>query len=1153
MKLTRVLLSLVVLALLAGLGVSLSWKRGTPPLASPDSSPAVVAEPVPPETALASAPVPAGGGGAEERPSPVTVRPHEELGEEPFRHEFLSLHTVEERQLRALEDGRWERTLLGRVREYPDRVYLREVFVVDGATGFRRESVEIDVAEEFILKLGEAGPEAREAVRARHRGELVRGIEEIPLWTLRFPVASLAAREALEARLREDPQVEELMPNSLIWPTRQPNDPGYPNQWELRQIDPEPGWELLTDAAINDRSKVVIAVIDTGVNIETPEISPWVNVDEVAGNGLDDDGNGRIDDLHGFDFITNTGDVHRTSGHGVSVAYHAGSVSNNGGGRASAAWAVDIMAGVVFSTSGAGSTSAAANAIHYAAREGAHVINCSFVGGAGSTYAYVFSVAASENAIVVAGAGNNGRNLDGSPLFPVCSHLDNVVGVGATDKSDARSSFSNYSATHVEVFAPSLSGTSFSAPLASSVVALLRADDPEAPYAEIIDRLLNGVDRNPALDGLAVSGGRINLTSSLRLNTLRRPADLRAWHAPEGGVLLTWRDQATAETGFVVERTTTDPASVRNPDEDTQLLWKVVSTSVPANQTWYRDAGATGPGPYFYRVRAKGTARNSARNFVTRVTPSLETAPMVAPLAAHVSDLYIRSGEASVELAWFSPVAAPAGYVLERSEDGGANFYEISRLGPDETRFHDARVVAGAGYHYRLKTFNLAEGRYSATVGATVGEGALEPLLNAPTGFEILVAEPWSLELSWTSLTGGQLGYRLHRAFEAGGPFTLLVEFNGETRAFVDTTVTPETTYWYRLDAFDAFGTESTEILAAVTPAPPPVLGTPSLSAAAIGANAVSLGWVDLGSERHAGYVLERAGEGGDDFSIMATLGAAERSWLDETVSPESVYRYRVGATDGSEVRYSHEEEVGTPPLPPVLRAPVVSAMVGEERTVTLSWEDQSERETGYRVERAEGADVAYTTVANLPAEAARWVDAGLEAGRAYTYRVTVYAEGSAPGEALSEPISVRTFTVEEAWRLEFFGTTDEAGDAAMGADPDGDGWTNLAEFATLQSPIVAQPMLATPGMTADSRLTLSFQRRWDAGVTFRIEAVERLGGAWETLLVLPAGSNIWQSVDERAVVEETGTGPSRAVRVVDAVPTLHHPRYLRLVIDEAL
>lgn len=354
----------------------------------------------------------------------------------------------------------------------------------------------------------------------------------------RWSINSVSVEEAI-AQYSQNAAVAYLQPNYILSKSDIfPNDPSYDDLWGLNNTGQTGG---TSDADIDapeagdirtSSSNVVIGVIDTGVDYTHPDLNDnmWINPGEIPGNGLDDDNNGFVDDYHGYDFVNNDGDPFDDEGHGTHVAGTIAAEGNNGIGVTGVTWSAQIMALKFLDEFGFGSTFDAIQAIDYAVLMGADLTNNSW-GGGGFSQALADAIAAAGEVgqVFVAAAGNFGLNTDIAPEYPAAYGLDNIISVAATDDDDQLAGFSNFGATSVDLGAPGVSilstqpgnnygfldGTSMAAPHVTGVAALLLAENPDLTPTELKARLLETADPIPALDGVTVSGGRLNAFNAL--------------------------------------------------------------------------------------------------------------------------------------------------------------------------------------------------------------------------------------------------------------------------------------------------------------------------------------------------------------------------------------------------------------------------------------------------------------------------------------------------------------------------------------------------------------------------------------------------------------------------------------------------------------
>jgi subtilisin family serine protease len=298
-------------------------------------------------------------------------------------------------------------------------------------------------------------------------------------------------------------------------------------------IDAPEAWDLTTGSA-----DVVIGVIDTGVDLAHPELvdNLWTNPGETPGDGIDNDNNGFIDDVYGWNFVNDDNDPMDGHNHGTHVSGTIGGVGNDGNGMTGVSWDVSIMALKFLDDSGSGSTEDAIAAIDYAAMMkrdyGVNVVatNNSWGGGGYSTALLdAIENAGREGILFVAAASNEGLDNDVYANYPSSYDSQYILSVAATDRNDQLADFSNYGVTTVDIGAPGVSiyssisgggyawfeGTSMAAPHAAGVAALLAAHEPGATVGEIRQAIINSVDPIAALDGYTVTGGRLNAFGAL--------------------------------------------------------------------------------------------------------------------------------------------------------------------------------------------------------------------------------------------------------------------------------------------------------------------------------------------------------------------------------------------------------------------------------------------------------------------------------------------------------------------------------------------------------------------------------------------------------------------------------------------------------------
>ena len=327
---------------------------------------------------------------------------------------------------------------------------------------------------------------------------------------------------------------EHCSPNYIVSVSATPNDASFANLWGMQNINAPSAWDVSTGS-----SSVVVAVIDTGVDFNHSDLAAniWTNTAELNGApGVDDDGNGYIDDVHGWNAISNSGSPLDDNGHGTHVSGTIGAVGNNTIGVAGVNWNVRIMALKFLGADGSGSVADAIELINYMVAMKLRGVNVRVAnnswGGGGFSQALADAISAANQAGIAfpTAAGNDASDTDNSPQYPAGYAIPNVISVAAIDSNNNLASFSNYGAASVDIAAPgvsiksttpnntyaSYSGTSMATPHVSGALALLFAVEPSLTVAQAIERLYtSGTDRS-SLAGLIRTGRSLNLAALVR-------------------------------------------------------------------------------------------------------------------------------------------------------------------------------------------------------------------------------------------------------------------------------------------------------------------------------------------------------------------------------------------------------------------------------------------------------------------------------------------------------------------------------------------------------------------------------------------------------------------------------------------------------------
>jgi|GEM_PF-2684196 len=416
---------------------------------------------------------------------------------------------------------------------------------------------EVARAGEILVRFNEDVP-VEERQRALHDagGRIEDSFESLDT---ELALVDPASTKDVIARLEADPRVAYAEPNyyvRIMESPRYPNDPLFHNDWGLHNegqyVDGQPGtfdvdidapeaWEVTTGSR-----DIVVAVIDTGIDFSQPDLGGdtrdnammWVNSGEDCPNcrndGIDNDGNGYVDDWRGWDWANDDNNPYDDNGHGTHVAGIIGARGDNGIGGAGVNWEVSFLALKFLDAAGGGAVGDAIAALEYAADMGITITNNSW----GSLYysqALYDAIAEvdSRGVLVVAAAGNDGLNADAVASYPAAYDLPNIISVAASDSNDHLASFSNYGPGAVDIAAPGVgiystwatnlgnpyryaNGTSMATPFVAGAAALITSRFPEASHLGLKALLLRSVDPVEWLSDRVGSGGRLNVNTAVR-------------------------------------------------------------------------------------------------------------------------------------------------------------------------------------------------------------------------------------------------------------------------------------------------------------------------------------------------------------------------------------------------------------------------------------------------------------------------------------------------------------------------------------------------------------------------------------------------------------------------------------------------------------
>lgn len=421
-------------------------------------------------------------------------------------------------------------------------ISLSIILLFPAAFVYGQQSEDGVVANEILVKFksGTSNDLAR-GINARSGAVQAEKLGDLGWQRIKLPSGSNL--NAARAKYLDSEYVEAIQPNFYYHLLATPNDPSFGSLYGMTKISAPQAWDLNTGSPT-----VVIANIDTGAKYTHEDLAAnmWTNSGEINNNGIDDDGNGFIDDYYGYDFFFNDPDPLDENGHGTHTSGILGAVGNNLIGVVGVNWNVKIMSIKIYDSDGFGTTSAmlinAYNYVRMMKERGVNIrVTNNSYGGCDEACGYDQATKDAIDALGNAGvlqvfaAGNDGQNIENLPSYPASYTGPAILAVANSNSSDARNGSSNFGPVSVDVAAPgtailstvmnatnygSLSGTSMATPHVAGAAALLSAYNPALSAASLKATLMNSVDVLAQWNGVVKSGGRLNVAQALQNQTV---------------------------------------------------------------------------------------------------------------------------------------------------------------------------------------------------------------------------------------------------------------------------------------------------------------------------------------------------------------------------------------------------------------------------------------------------------------------------------------------------------------------------------------------------------------------------------------------------------------------------------------------------------
>jgi subtilisin family serine protease len=479
----------------------------------------------------------------------------------------------------------------------------------------------------------------------------------------------------------------------------------------------------------------------------------------------------------------------------------------------------------------------------------------------------------------------------------------------------------------------------------------------------------------------------------------KAPTNLGASAASSNQINLSWTDASDNETGFAIERCT--GAGCANFAEVSR---------VGVNIDALTDLGLTPQTTYRYRVLSFNAAGNSKySNIADATTPTSGPTIPTAPNNLTASAISYNQ----INISWSDNSNNEDGFRVERctgsiASCGDVNFVQIDQVGPNIASFNNAGLQPQTTYTYRVRAFNSAGtsgfSNYVATTTAAAPPAAPSNLTSSAVAYN-------QISLSWSDNSSNESGFQIERCTGAIGncsSFALVGQVAPDIAGFIDLGAQPQTTYTYRVRAFNAAGTSNySNAVDATTPAAPPMppAAPSNLSSSAISYSQINLSWSD-NSNNEDGFHLERcigAMASCSNFVQIGQPGANVISFIDSGLQAQTMYTYRIRAFNSiGTSSYSNHVEAMTLVSAPAAPSNLTSSVFSYSQ-INLSWTDASDNEAGFRVERCSGAvancaETSFVQIAQIGPNVTSFSNKGLQGQTTYTYRVRAFNSSGVSG-----------------------------------------------------------------------------------------------------------------------------------------------------------
>jgi chitodextrinase len=450
------------------------------------------------------------------------------------------------------------------------------------------------------------------------------------------------------------------------------------------------------------------------------------------------------------------------------------------------------------------------------------------------------------------------------------------------------------------------------------------------------------------------------------------PSNLSGTVLSSTEIELSWRDNSDDETGFLIEYGTSsgDLDSAKRTDENEEEY--VISGLDPATT-------------YYFTVRAEGERGDSEPTNVVSVT-TLAAGDTTAPtIPANLTATAVSSTQ--IDLSW-NPSTDNVGVLGYRVYRNGVFLKTVPG-----TSTEDTGLAPSTTYSYTVAAYDAAgnQSAQSTAANATTFSGGGTPPAD-PTGLSATALSSSSIELTWTDNSSDEDGFDIYRSLSSGSGYSELDTVGANVESYTDDGLDPDTTYYYRVYAYNSYGdSDYTYDYATTDPTGSPPADPTGLSATVLSSSSIYLSWTDNSSDED-GFDIYRSLSSGSGYSELDTVGANVESYTDDGLDPDTTYYYRVYAYNSygdSDYAYDYAttDPTGSPPADPT----GLSATALSSSSIQLTWNDNSSDEDGFDIYRSLSSGSGYSEIDTVDPNVESFIDDGLDPDTTYYYRVYAY------------------------------------------------------------------------------------------------------------------------------------------------------------------